>query len=106
FSNLRNAAKEGALLLFISWRSPQENPFMTAAERAAQPILPNLPQRNPDDPGQFGLADAKKIENILSTSGWRNIKIQPVDATCAFSSKDLIRYFTRLGPLSQALSET
>ena len=35
----------GAEFRFIAWRSAAENPFMTTAERAAAPLLPNLPAR-------------------------------------------------------------
>jgi len=38
FANLRRAAGDGAELRFIAWRSAGENPFMTAAERAAAPV--------------------------------------------------------------------
>jgi len=34
FANLRRAARDGAQLQLVAWRSPAENPFMTAAERA------------------------------------------------------------------------
>ncbi len=105
FSNLRHAAKDGAQLLFISWRSPLENPFMTVTERAALSLIPDVPQRQPDVPGQFGLADQKRIQKILQDSGWSKIEIEQVDATCTFPEKDLVRYFSNMGPLSQILSE-
>src|SRR4051812_37882523 len=57
FSTLRRAARDEARLRFITWRGPAENPFMTTAERAAAPILPELPTRRPDQPGQFAFAD-------------------------------------------------
>src|SRR5439155_15437630 len=47
-ANLRRAAKDDAEFRFIAWRSASENPFMTTAERAAAPLLPNLPSRRPD----------------------------------------------------------
>jgi hypothetical protein len=33
---------------------------MTTAERAAAPLLPELPARRPDAPGQFALANADR----------------------------------------------
>src|SRR5579872_6560608 len=41
FANLRRAATANAELRFVAWRSAAENPFMTTAERAAAPLLPN-----------------------------------------------------------------
>lgn len=57
FANLRRAARDDAELRFIAWRSAAENPFMTTAERAAAPLLPNIPTREPEAPGQFSFAD-------------------------------------------------
>src|SRR5262245_30835655 len=65
FANLRSAATDNADLLFIAWRSPDENPFMTTAERAAAPLLPELPARQSNGPGQFAFADGKRVEPIL-----------------------------------------
>src|SRR5262249_25135771 len=53
FRNVRRAAKDDAGLRLVVWRSAAENPFMTTAERAAAPLLPNLPARRADGPGQF-----------------------------------------------------
>jgi ubiquinone/menaquinone biosynthesis C-methylase UbiE len=106
FANLRRAARAGADLRFVSWRAPDENPFMTTAERAAAPILPNVPPRVPDAPGQFGFADAKRVRRILDESGWTDIDFQPIDVECAFPETELTRYSMRFGPVGQLLSDT
>ena len=49
FTNLRRAARPGARLALIVWRSAAENPFMTTAERAAAPFLPDLPARRANE---------------------------------------------------------
>ena len=103
FANLRHAAKDGAGLSFIAWRSAAENPFMTTAERAAAPLLPNLPPRVPGAPGQFAFADRQRVLAILEESGWSGIDIQPVDLPCAMPEKDLLGYLSRLGPVGIAL---
>lgn len=105
FANLRRAARNGAELRFISWRSAAENPFMTTAERAAAPLLPNVPARQPDAPGQFAFADQRRVHRILEESGWAGIDIRPIDVTCTLPEKGLVRYLTRLGPLGRILSE-
>lgn len=105
FANLRRASEDGAGLQFIAWRSPSENPFMTTAERAAAPLLPNLPARKPDAPGQFAFADQGRVHRILEDSGWADIDLQPLDVACTLPEKELVRYFTRLGPVGQILHE-
>ena len=61
FTNLRLAASKDAALTCIVWRSAAENPFMTTAERAAAPLLPDIPPRRTDGPGQFAWADDRKV---------------------------------------------
>lgn len=103
FANLRHATVDAGAMCLIVWRSAAENPFMTTAERAAAPLLPNLPARDPDAPGQFALADAGRVSSILAKSGWTQIAIRPADIPCALPEKELVRYLTRMGPVGRAL---
>lgn len=86
FANLRRAARPGAGLRCLAWRSAAENPFMTTAERAAAPFLPALPARRPG-------------------SGWTDIDINPVDVALTLPEPDLMQYLTRLGPLGLVLDQ-
>jgi SAM-dependent methyltransferase len=106
FANLRRAARPGATLRLIAWRDPADNPFMTTAERAAASLLPNLPPRTPDAPGQFAFANRDRIHAILQDSGWRDVEIPPLDVDCMMPTTDLAQYVTRLGPVGQALQDT
>ncbi len=92
------------MLHCLTWRAAVENPFMTAAERAAAPLLPELPPRDPHAPGQFALADPTRIAAILGTSGWKSIGIRPLDLECTMPESDLIGYIARLGPVGRALA--
>ena len=105
FTNLRGAARDGAALCFIAWRGPADNPFMTAAERAAAPLLPNLPPRKPGAPGQFAFADRSRVTCTLAASGWTDIDIQPVDVACTLPERELVPYLSRLGPVGLELQE-
>ncbi len=105
FSNLRRAAANDATLQLVVWRSAVENPFMTTAERAAAPLLPELPARQPDGPGQFAFADRNRVRAILQESGWAQVEISPVDVECAFAERDLDLYLTRLGPVGMFLEQ-
>lgn len=105
FSNLLNAAEGGAKLRAIAWRGAVENPFMTTAERAAAPLLPNLPVRKPGAPGQFAFADRDRVASILDESGWAGIDIRPIDVECTLPESDLMGYITRLGPVGLVLQD-
>jgi hypothetical protein len=105
FANLRRAARDDAELRCIVWRSAADNPFMTAAERAAAPLLPALPARRPSAPGQFSFADRHQESSILEESGWGGIDIRSLDVECTLPEKELVGYFTRLGPVGLVLQE-
>lgn len=105
FANLRRATAEDGVLRFIAWRDPEENPFMTTAERAAAPLLPNLPVRQPNEPGQFGFADRDHVQKILEQSGWSDIDIQPIEAECRFPESEMTRYATQMGSVGILLRD-
>ena len=105
FANLRRAARAGGVLRAVAFRSIAENPFMTAAERAAAPVLPAPPPRQPGAPGQFAFADPEDVRRILDQAGWAGIELAAIDVECAFPESALVRYFTRLGPVAQRLRE-
>ena len=105
FTNLQRATKYDGELRFIVWRSAEDNPFMTTAERAAAPLLPNLPPRRADAPGQFAFADAGRVHAVLHESGWTDIELHPIDAPCTLPESELVRYVSRLGPVGLALQE-
>jgi len=103
FRNLRSAMRPGAKLACLAWRSAEENDFMTAAERSAAELLPELPERIDRDPGQFGFADSGWVRSILADSGWRDAAIGPVDVECTMSEEELRLYGRRMGPVAGLL---
>jgi ubiquinone/menaquinone biosynthesis C-methylase UbiE len=105
FANLRCAMKPGGALQTIAWRAAAENPFMTAAERAAARVLPQTPVRRADEPGQFAFADRERVRTILQNSGWAEIAIRPLDVECVLPTPELETYLTRLGPLGRVLPQ-
>jgi SAM-dependent methyltransferase len=105
FANLHRAARPGARFRFLAWRDASENPFMTAAERAAAPLLPALPVRQPGAPGQFAFADRDRILSILQQSGWIDVDIRPIDVACSFPEEELVQYLTYMGPVGRVLQQ-
>jgi hypothetical protein len=103
FRNLRMAVRPGARLACLAWRSASENPFMTAAERAAAEILPQLPERVENGPGQFGFADPDRVRAILAVGGWQDVALRPIDVECRLPEADLRLYARRMGPVGELL---
>ncbi|MDG9925406.1 MULTISPECIES: class I SAM-dependent methyltransferase [unclassified Pseudomonas] len=105
FANLRRAASDTAKLRLIVWRSAAENPFMTLAERTAAPWLPELPVRRPGAPGQFAFAEALRVRELLTASGWEGVEIRALDVPLSMPESALVPYLSRLGPVGIALQE-
>jgi SAM-dependent methyltransferase len=106
FVNIRRAVRSDAKLAFVAWRSPAENPFMTTAARAAEPLLPKLSTPDPGAPGQFAFADGGRVRRILNATGWNNVDVRPIDVTGNIAEQDLLTYVTKLGPVGAALRDT
>jgi SAM-dependent methyltransferase len=104
FTGLRVATRSGGTLHALTWRAPDENAFMTTAERAAAPLLA-LPPRSADGPGQFAFADRQRVLDILADSGWRDIEVTAVDQVCSIRTADLQRYVSLLGPVGGMLRD-
>lgn len=103
FSNLRRSGRSGAMLSFFAWRSSNENPFMTVPEYAAASFIPSLPPRQLHSPGQFAFCDRQHIQEILDSSGWSDVSVQPVNVSCSLPVSELQAYFTLLGPVAPHL---
>jgi ubiquinone/menaquinone biosynthesis C-methylase UbiE len=105
FANIRRAARRKAKLAFVAWRSPDENPFLTEASRAAAPLLPNMRVPDPDAASPFAFADRERVQRILDASGWTDVDIRPIDVPSSVAEKHLPAYSTRMGLLGQALRD-
>ena len=107
FSNLRQSLKPDGRLVFICWQKPAENPWMSIAGRAAQPFLPESGAQDPKAPGPFAFADRDWVREILDTSGYRDISIEPVTPvlTVGKDVEEAMYIQGRIGPMARVLSE-
>ena len=107
FANLRRSLKSGGRLTFACWRSPAENPFMTAAAAAASAQLPAAgPPPDPTAPGPFAFADAERVRGILEAAGFDNLRFDKVDLQLGgLGLEDSLTVALRVGPLGARLRE-
>jgi SAM-dependent methyltransferase len=70
FAHMRGAAKPGARMSFVCWRTLAENPWMEVPMGAVSPHLPPRPPGNPNGPGMFAFADPNRVSQILTDAGW------------------------------------
>ncbi len=107
FRNFQQALKPAGRLVFVCWRTTQENPWGLVPVRAAAPFLPPLPRPGPEDPGQYSFGDRNRVERILKESGFGAISIQPLDRPVFMGQTiaDILENAGRFGPLARAFAE-
>ena len=107
FANMRKGLKPGGRIAFVCWRTPPENPWASAPLLAAKPLLPQQPPADPLAPGPFAFADPKRIEDILTQSGFSEIRIEKLDGAMTMGTD--LGFFAsqmlQIGPLSRAAAE-
>ena len=78
FKNIYNSLKYNGFLNFVCWTNVMENEFFTAATNI---IIRHLNKDFPEitrSPGPLAFSDEKYINEILSYSGFKNIKVEKV----------------------------
>ena len=107
FNNLRRALKPSGRLVFVCWRTPQENPWGLVPLRAAAPHLPQMERPGPEDPGQYAFGNRTRVERILKESGFAAPVFQPLDRDNVLG-KDIdetLHNLSRFGPLARLFAE-
>jgi len=77
FANLRKALRRGGRLAFLCWRTRDENPFFTIGFAEAAVVL-NL-RELPGPAAAFSLADAGRVDGLLSGTGFGGIEFAKAD---------------------------
>ena len=78
FSNLRAGLTKTGRVLFVVWRAPEENDWYQFPVRCAAAFSEEEQQIDPNAPGAFALADPSRVQNILESAGFRNIRLRAV----------------------------
>ena len=107
FQNLRHALKPTGRLVFLCWRTPQENPWGLVPLRAAQPFLPPMPRPGPEDPGQYSFGDRARGRAHPEGGGLRHARHQaarPADLD-GKNAAEVAQDTGRFGPLARAFAD-
>ncbi|HEY0300612.1 MAG TPA: class I SAM-dependent methyltransferase [Rhizomicrobium sp.] len=107
FANIRTALKPGGRLAFVCWRAAPQNQWVTLPAAAARGHLPPPQPADPLAPGPFAFADAKRVEDILTTAGFHDVRIETLDGRMNLGGDADHAAFqmTNIGPLSRALGD-
>lgn len=107
FRNFRQALKPAGRLVFLCWRTPQENPWGAVPLRATVPFLPPMPRPGPEDPGQYSFGDRGRVERILKDAGFAAPDIRPIDGPVFLGPTiaEILDNAGRFGPLARAFAD-
>ena len=107
FTNLHNNLKSTGRLVFLCWRTIEENPWLGEPAAAAFEILPPPEEKpDPEAPGPFSLGDPDHLKNILQSAGFKNIHLQAVDMGLPMGPLDeAVSFLMKLGPAADAVKE-
>ncbi|HEY2407801.1 MAG TPA: methyltransferase domain-containing protein [Polyangiaceae bacterium] len=112
FSRLRQALRPRGRLAFVCWQAMAANEWATVPLSAARRALPHAelpPLLNPDKPGPFFFADPKRVEQILRSAGFGNVRIEPFEVQTSLGAAgtltDALSYVCQIGPTARLLAE-
>ena len=105
FANLRRALNPDGRMVFLCWRSMEENTWMMEPARAVHEVIPPQgPPPDPDAPGPFSLARRDRVEALLGEAGFTSIAIEPLDVGMAIGPlASAVEFFMKMGPAAAAI---
>ena len=107
FSNIKAALRPGGRMAFVCWRALAENPWAMVPLDATRALLPPQPPVDPLAPGPFSLADPDRVEAILDSAGFGDVRTERLDAVMRLggSLDEAIETALNFGPLARIASE-
>jgi len=107
FSNLRTSLRPGARLAFCCWQALKDNDWTRIPLQAALQHLPPPEMPDPHAPGPFAFADPQRVREILHSSGFRDIAVEPFTRDIRFGEastlQESVRQLAMIGPVSRLL---
>jgi SAM-dependent methyltransferase len=109
FANLARMVKVGGRIVFVCWRAPSQNQWVTLPMSALDGLVEASGAKQADGPGPFAFADPTKVSAILTGAGFGNIKITPFDGKMTMGGvkgiENAATYLAEIGPAARAIAE-
>lgn len=107
FTNMRTALTADGRLAFVCWQKLSENPWVNIPfEAAARHIDMPAPAKE-NAPGPFAFSDPRRVERILTDSGFDGVEIAPFspDLLVGRTLDEAVKYLMQMTPIAGALAE-
>ncbi len=90
FLNLFRALKSNGRLAFVSWRLPDQNPWLVLPFEAVREFVPDIPKPSPEVvSGAFTLARKERVEELLDDAGFVDVQLEVFDCPTRMGQGDL-----------------
>ncbi|OYU75662.1 MAG: SAM-dependent methyltransferase [Alphaproteobacteria bacterium PA3] len=86
FTHMVQQVKSGGRVVFVCWRPPSENEWVTMPMGVLVSVTEPPPPPPPDAPSPFAFANPERVTSILTNAGLTDVKFTPVDAAMPMGS--------------------
>ena len=110
FTNIRKALTVDGRLTFICWRPLDENPWMNIPLGVAGQFVELPEPLPPGAPGPFAFADGELARQILESTGYSDVTLEPLYEPLYLSgpgtAAEAAAHATQMGPVARMLGES
>ncbi|MEP4484093.1 MAG: methyltransferase domain-containing protein [Halioglobus sp.] len=107
FTNIRPALQSDGRVVFCCWQPVKANDWTRIPLQAALQHVPAPAQADPNAPGPFAFSDPERVQNILQSSGFTDISVEPYSTSLHFGKTatlaQSVRELAMIGPVSRLL---
>lgn len=106
--NIRSALRPGGQLMFIVWRTIDDNPWLGLGKQVVLDFLePPGDDARTCGPGPFSMADPEIVTRQLEIAGYEEISFERIDGPVTVGSNldDAVRFQLSLGPAGEICRE-
>ena len=107
FQNIFSSIKLKGRLTIGVWQEPRLNPWAMEPISVVRTYINMPPRPAPGEPGPFAFANADLVRNVLCSSGFCDIHVDPLNCQIPIgkSAKEALLFCMQIGPLASPLSE-
>lgn len=106
--NIRRALKPGGELMFIVWRTIDDNPWLGLPKQIVLEFLePPGDEARSCGPGPFSMSSTEVVSKQLEIAGFEDVAFERIDGpvTVGSSLEDAVRFQLALGPAGEVFRE-
>ena len=106
--NVRSALKPGATLMFITWRTLDDNPWLGMPKRVVSRFLPPPGEdAQTCGPGPFSMANSEVVSAQLGAAGFSDVSFERVDGPVMIGRdvEQAVAFQLALGPAGEMVRE-